>query len=193
MALKSRWEQRKTKSDSALVWDGIIDKDKWDAYHLKLAFILKEAFSKPNDEDWDIAKAYAEDGGLFSVGGNANAKQAMHNRIVEWAYAIDAALHNKDAISQDEAQANDHALCRKVMLSSAYINIKKINGSPSSSYSDLVKIAERDKELIINQIKLINPNVILFCSTFDISRIWRFIEPLKLLKQKSVIRMMEGY
>lgn len=162
--LKTRWISLKTPEDKGFVWDGIINYDNWIDSDLKLAFMLKEARSGHGEQEWNIAKAYDEEDGLFKVGRNAS--QATHYRIVEWAYAVEAALHGRQTITREEAKFNDYEASRKIMLASAYLNLKKIDGKSISNDNNLRSIVKRDKALILEQLELIQPNTILFCSNF---------------------------
>jgi hypothetical protein len=177
--LRTEWFKLLTPEDKGFIWDGIIDYEKWINYDLKLAFILKEAYSGHNEPSWNIAQAYAEDDGLFYVGNNAN--QSTHYRIVEWAYAIDAALHGRKLGTREEAKSNNYSACREVMLASAYINLKKIDGKSSSNDQNLITILKRDKDLLNKQLDLIKPNILLFGSTFtNISKDILFADAVKI-------------
>lgn len=162
--LKTRWISLEIPEDKGFIWDGIINYDNWINSDLKLAFMLKEARSGHGEQEWNIAKEYNEDDGLFKVGRNAS--QATHYRIIEWAYAIDAALHGRQSITRDEAKVNNFEASRKTMLASAYLNLKKIDGKLISNDNNLRLIVKRDKALLLEQLELIKPNTILFCGIF---------------------------
>lgn len=161
--LKASWSRLKKAEDKGFVWDGIIDYDRWMDYDLKLAFMLREAYSD-KDEPWDFAAEYNSVNGRFYIGGRG--QQATFNRIEEWSIALDSAMHLKEKPVREEVALNDYEASRKIMLASAYLNLKKIGGRSSSNISELRSIAKRDKELLLQQLKLISPNIILFCATF---------------------------
>lgn len=50
------------------------------------------------------------------------------------------------------------------------VNIKKSNGKPKSDLADILYYAKEDKNLILNEISLINPNVIVMGGTMEICR-----------------------
>ncbi|MBK9357020.1 MAG: hypothetical protein IPN08_06470 [Bacteroidales bacterium] len=86
--------------------------------------------------------------------------------MIEWAYAADSAMHGKSGLCREEAIKNDFRNAREAMLKCAFLNIKKIDGKSGSNANNLKGIAIRDKELLIDQLSLIKPNMIIFCSTF---------------------------
>ncbi|MFZ4706186.1 MAG: hypothetical protein ACOYMF_09300 [Bacteroidales bacterium] len=161
--LKALWGSLKKPEDIGFVWDGIIDYDKWISYDLKLAFMLREAYSE-KDGEWDFAEGYNEAKGRFYIGGRG--QQATFNRIEEWSYALDCAMHQREKPMREEVALKDYEASRKIMLASAYLNLKKIGGRSSSNIGELRAIANRDKELLLQQLKLISPNIILFCATY---------------------------
>lgn len=159
--LQNQWRQMKKEGEIGFVWDGIIDYDHWSSCDLKLLFIAREAYSN-KDEEWDYTEEYREGKGRVEY----KKSQGFHNRINEWSFAVDAALHDKIDVVRKNAYENDYEKSRLSTLSSALINIKKIGGAKTSSLDELRSIAIRDKDLLQKQIDLINPNTILFCGTF---------------------------
>jgi len=159
--LMDSWHNRKQDGDIGFVSDGIINFDHWVNNDLKLLFFAREAYSD-SDKVWDYAEWYNEGNGrvTYSKG------QPFHNRINEWSYAIDAAMHSKQSINREVAIKHDYEGCRRTTLRSAVINIKKINGKSESKLKDLRSISKRDKDLMAKQLDLIKPNTILFCATF---------------------------
>lgn len=162
--LMDRWYKLKNSDDNGFVWDGIINYDNWMHNDLKLAFFLKEAYTKNGEDKWDISEQYNNCDGRFIVGNNAN--QSMHNRLVEWAYAADSIMHGKSGVKREDAIKNDYENARNAMLKCAVLNIKKIAGNTSSKDNNLRTMALRDKVLLNEQIEIIKPNIIVFCSTF---------------------------
>lgn len=155
------WRNLKKEGDIGFVRDGIINFDQWNSYDLKLLFFTREAYSD-SDKEWDYAEWYNDEKGRILY----PKCQGYHNRINDWSYAIDAALHGKKCASREEAYKNDYEISRKTTLASAIANVKKIGGKTTSRINDLRTIALRDKELLIKQIEIIRPNTILFCATF---------------------------
>ena len=157
--LMNSWRKLKKEGDIGFVTDGIINFDKWITYDLKLLFLAREAYSD-SDIKWDYAEWYNDGNGrvIYPKG------QGFHNRINEWSYAVDSAMHGKQSASFEEA--SNYEQSKKITLASAIINLKKIGGSSKSVPNDLRSIALRDKELLLKQLELISPNIILFCATF---------------------------
>lgn len=166
--LKNKWKDEFMAShDNCIVWDGIINYDEWFKNNLKIMFLLKEAFSKNNETEWNIAEAINEDNGIFYVGNQAN--QAMQNRVAEWAYAVDEGI-NDNSITKEEALNKHREKPRKSMLKAAWVNIKKIDGIQYSNSTDLTTFVKRNNKLLKEQIGLINPNIILCGGTFNLAK-----------------------
>jgi len=167
--LKNKWKNERFDSlkHKCFVWDGIIDYSTWFQNDLKLMFLLKEAYSKDGEADWNIAiDGVAEGRGIFYVGNQAN--QGMQNRIAEWAFGIESAMVGKENITIEEALENDREKPRQSMMKSAWVNIQKIDGKSSSNIDNLLEVAKRDKDLLLEQLDLINPNIIFCGKTFEI-------------------------
>ena len=183
--LRNEWRKMKKEDQIGFVWDGIIDYDCWLSHNLKLLFIAREAYSN-NDEEWDYAEEYKNADGRF----NYKKSQGFHNRINEWSYAIDEAMHDKTNIERKDACDDDYKQSRISTLSSALINIKKIDGVKSSSLNELRSIAIRDKDLLQKQLDQINPNIILFCGTYtDILKNIMFTDALPIAGTKRCYEM----
>ncbi len=165
--LQEEWRStlQNNNSKQSFIFDGIIDSKIWSTNDLKLMFILKEAYTREGNADWDIARLIALNGGrLINKKG-----QATHNRLAEWAYGIEQSLKGEDT-KRFESEKNNWDLGKQSMMKSAYVNVKKNNGKTRSVERQLKKIVNRDKDFIAAQIKLIGPKIILCAGTFDIIR-----------------------
>lgn len=164
--LKKEWKEKRPKG--CMIWDGIICPHQWYHSDLKLMFIAREAYDKDEDsEDWDIAEEWNWARGLFKV--KKPASQTTHYKTACWTYAIDLALRNKEVVFEEDARNNDFQPCRKIMLGSAFINIKKVGGKSRSDINELRRIVCEDKELLSKQIEIINPNVVYLCGKNQIN------------------------
>lgn len=160
--LYREWTNLKNESDT-FVWDGIIDYHNWHNYDLKLLFFAKEAYCDENTLEWDYTEEFRESKGNLSP----KKSKPFFNRLREWTYTIDAAMHGKATINPQDFISNQ-AKCSELILSSAIINLKKINGKSSSSDKELRQITIDHRELLLRQISLIKPNIIIVCGTFGI-------------------------
>ena len=76
-------------------------------------------------------------------------------------------MHGNSEVQREDAIRNDYENARTAMLKCAYINIKKFDGKTQSNVNELKGVANRDKEMLEEQLSLIRPNIIIFCSTFS--------------------------
>jgi hypothetical protein len=146
--LLERW--RHTYSDNyKFICDGIVNENEWSKATDRVLFLLKElnlasgsySASLPLEIQRDFRKTV---------------DKAPWREIGQWAYAI---LHRKENPSFKDANTSQANACRSI----AIVNYKKTAGNNSSSTSEIRKYAIRDKELINEQIKLINPSIIVCC------------------------------
>ena len=137
------------------VKDGILDNECWEKSKLKILYLLKEA----NDDFVDIRNTHIDIR-------HGNSKTFWWN-VVFWKHALTAAFENPENLdsslpdkSNIEEVKNNNYLLKDI----AYVNIKKRNFNlPTSENVDISNYAKSDKELLRQQIDLINPNVVLCC------------------------------
>ena len=134
---------------SQITKDGIVNPERFNIKH-RVLFVLKESNGFPNGS----LSVWLSDGPIT---------QMWHN-VARWAAgvlenfpeykSIEKIISLKDAINQI-----------------AIINLKKKTGGASSRSSIVHAFANQDRELLKEQIKLINPKTIIACGTF-IPLIW---------------------
>ena len=171
-ALFKEW---KNKSNAkSFVTDGIVDPDIWFGLEHKdrILIILKEAYiKKDNPYDWDLTK-WLKNEICCSIDNCPHAHDcskckvtdSTYNRVAEWIYGI---TENKDycswlGLKNEERTAKTYREKRKEQFKkAAIINIKKHDGISRSSSKELIDIAIVESENLIQQIRNINPTIII--------------------------------
>lgn len=149
--LFNKW---KTSIDDTnkFVKDGIVDKNEWDSSDKKILFILKE----PNDEqdenlngDMDLAFALKKDIKELK-------KYATWRNVFLWSHGIlNTNIDNIIDFNEIHKKLENGNLNHIAVL-----NLKKTYGTSVADMSKIEEIANRDKEFILNEIELINPDII---------------------------------
>lgn len=181
-AILKKWEdldfwQRQNlleKSEVPFVRDGAINFNLWNKAHPKVLFLLKEAYNRDGDYSWDEAAWVAGERCIensnecpfckgeetSTVDGrkiclcNHRPKGNTFNPLREWAQLICG-----DSIDGD------------VLLQTALLNVKKSGGQSSSSSSELIYNAWNRGALLLEQIKLLEPDYIVCGGTYEAFRI----------------------
>jgi len=130
--------------------DGIFDDSEWGKVEKKILFVMKEV------NKW-------EDGNLKDLFIDGPKYQMWHT-VSRWAAGI---LYNFPKYEKIDTLDIMKEVIRKI----ASINLKKISGGPASNMSAINAYAYTDRELLLEQIDEIQPNIIVACGTFD-SVIW---------------------
>lgn len=143
---------------SNAICDGIVDLDSYHAAPKKILWVLKEVNSEDDDGDWDLREAIRE---LKTEHGIKKGWDKTFSSIVYVTYGI---LHSKkwDEIpyTYDDPSVVD------VLKSIAYINVKKFPGGARANPDEIRQAYLDNKELLWDQINLINPEIIIFGGTF---------------------------
>jgi len=155
---KEKWERHYKElgiNHSRICCDGILDDDddlkNWKNANKKMLFIMKEV------NDWK------EEGELKTLFENGPRYQMWHT-ISRWAGGI---LNNFPEFEEIDEWSAMKENIKKI----ASINLKKTSGGPSSDMSKINAHAHMCKELLLEQIDEIKPEIIIACGTFD-SVIW---------------------
>lgn len=141
--------------------DGIVNSKEWFKQEKKILFILKEAYhSDKTLTEYNLIQELSE----------YNPWGKIWQNVGKWSYGIRNT--NEESIPdfapfEDMAKDEVMKMLNDEINKIAVINIKKSNGKSKSDYDDLWKYAKDDKELLKKQIKLIKPNTIVCCSTFE--------------------------
>lgn len=138
--------------------DGIVSGLDYTLSNFKVCYILKETNSSTG---FDLAKFVRE-----------GCCGATWNNISRWTVGL---VFGKKF---DDVQSINKADRIKYLAPIAAINLKKTPGSASSDYRIISQFAHDDKNYIIDELKVIDPEIIICCGTGDI-----FIE--EILDKKS--------
>lgn len=140
------------KDGKPFVCDGAIDEEKWEQAKPKILFLGKEAHNGEIDS-WSICKLIQDWG---------EPKYSLWLNVGRWAHGIQHTT--KDNIP-DFPDRND---ITKALFDSAFVNIKKSGGKSTSDNNDLMYYVKKDRDLIIEQIELLDPHIIIFCYTWPL-------------------------
>jgi hypothetical protein len=145
--LLNRWEAN--YPGMLFVRDGIINEAEWHKAPKRVVFLLKENNCGPRS----FSSMYPE----FK-----NDLRRMCNEIKpwreigQWAHCLLCAPQEP---SFTDADGHHEKGCRQV----AIINLKKTAGGNSSSNAEIKRYALEDKEFLVNQLKLLKPDVVVCC------------------------------
>jgi hypothetical protein len=137
--------------------DGILCESIYNKTIPRICFLLKEG----NDNFIDIAPIGDDEG----YGPDGNSK-VFWRLMSSWIYVMTCAWNN---LKLDEKVLYEYR--EKPVNSVAYINIKKFcENKSNSNHNDLFEYARRDKEFLLKQMEIANPDII-YCggtkSLFD--------------------------
>lgn len=179
-----KWREKHLKKYGPTVFirDGIISPEDWFGNNPpkeRILFLLKEAYDKEeNTMDWDETKWLKQEKCMDICSkkidcSNCNITGNTFNFVASVAYGIlESETKKYDPWIGIESRKNSLFICkRKEMLKKiAIINIKKSRGKKSSSDDDIYYYAADDKDLLIEQIKLISPTIIICGGTYKYLR-----------------------
>ena len=162
--LMKKWKNKhKTQSKSdkfVFIDDGIIDSKKWFSNDpkfkcKKILFLLKEAYG--GNKSWSLTKSLRNKD-------DDPIKERVWQRVVQWTYAI----VNTDSQSICKFDLNDiDEHFYDYLDNIAIVNVKKSNGKPKSDMKEILAYSKNDTELLAEEIRLIEPDIIVCCYTFE--------------------------
>jgi len=156
------------------ILDGIIDIEKYLSAKYKILWILKEAYDdfdeegNPRGGNWDLRELIRSRNSYqdFAGGGRRTFIRMLY---ASWGILNDFTIWNNiPDLDKDSSVLN-------ALKGIAYINVKKLPGLKLSSHSIIANAYKSDKELLLKQIELINPNIIIGGATLH-----HFIDDLQL-------------
>ena len=157
--LFDKWRCKPNHAGQPFITDGIVNLPKWTKQNPRVLFFLKEAYTD-NPKGYDLTAALDSEGADF-----AKKNSPIWARVAVWTQAIYDSTE-LPPLPYDEAkiksQADDN------IRSIAVINIKKSNGQKSSNDTDLKEFLANDKDQLTEELKIINPDVILCGGTFHL-------------------------
>ena len=144
-SMNNLWQQWESRY-SSVCKDGIIEPKLFEKSRYKILFVLKET------------NKYS--GSLTEFLKNGP-KYQMWNTVARWAAGFLNDFPEYQSINNKAERAT-------ALKHISVINLKKIKGESYSDMKIIRKYANDDKDLILNQIHLIAPNIIIACGTFNI-------------------------
>jgi len=178
--------QYKTRGKEVFVSDGFVKYDKYKEANRKILFITKEAHLG-DAKNWDNYEDGEKIDLLEDVRKNDEIEtpRIFWRRLAEWAYAVLNTTETKQAdireiiegicgSNKDWQQVMDNK--SDALSKVALINIKKAAGDTTTDqdkfayFLESVKNKEEYKEKLAKEIKIINPDIIVCCGTFEIFR-----------------------
>ncbi|GBE39288.1 hypothetical protein BMS3Bbin08_01910 [bacterium BMS3Bbin08] len=127
--------------------DGILNTEEFKSAKPKILFIMKEV----NDFAGKDLRVLLKDGPCFK----------MWHTVARWAAGIWKGF-------PEYKKVNNSDLMREALSKIATINLKKVSGESSALWSQINAYAHRDRELLREQIRQINPDIIIACGVFEI-------------------------
>ena len=143
------------KEDEVVVFDGIIDVDRYYNTSIRILWILKEANS---NESWTYQDMFTNSNEL-----NKNNGLAIFRRVVYTSYGI---LKAVDKEWKEYPWSNDSS-AQDVLREIAYVNIKKVPGGNVSDDNEMRTAYLKNRELLHSQFELYNPQVVIFGNTLQ--------------------------
>lgn len=161
-SLEELFELWREKSDETVdhknntfIADGIVNTEVWNNTDKKILYVLKEAYGNGWD-DTTLAK-WIDSGECL--------KYKIWRRIPRWTYGI----FNTDAKTQARFRKElDYTESLSYLKKIAILNIKKSDGKPRSKYEEITKYGKHDKDEIIKEIELIDPDIIICGNVFSL-------------------------
>jgi hypothetical protein len=150
-----RQEEQSNKSQNGYVIDGVINPEKYAEANLRLLWVLKEA--NLEGETWSYLKHY-RDKEWFS---KFNGSNITLRRIIYTSYGILRAPNDQWS---DLPWSNDDK-CFDALQELAIMNIKKVPGGNQSNPDTIANAYQENRELLQRQIKVYDPEVVIFGNT----------------------------
>lgn len=136
-------------NQSSLITDGITDIGQYIKTTPKILWILKE----PNDKDHASCDLKAFHRNIFSY----PKWRRTYSLIIKVSYGIINSINEYDEIPEESTITS-------VLRHIAHINVKKIGASSRTDPYSLNKYYNENKTPLLDQIKCIDPNIIINCS-----------------------------
>lgn len=151
-------EANKKSFSGNIIYDGIVENSEYANSSLKILWILKEANS-PDNFDWDMRDALQN---LKNESGKG-LKYGWANTFTPIVYTTYGIFN--DLIWENIESFNENQSIIDVLRKVAYINVKKIPGNSVSNWNEIKAYYDENKKALHEQIKIINPNIIIFGNT----------------------------
>jgi len=161
-ALFERWRDTNRHVAKNFIADGIIDPELWCESDLKVMFLLKEAYCSKEwkghqNQTLDLCQHIRDWGGP---------KYKIWHTVAAWAYGLQKMHEDPDSKIYSFPSDDEKEETRKALFSSAVVNVKKSSGESSSNDDDLYEYVKSDWYYVLEQIKLIDPQIIVCGGTW---------------------------
>lgn len=179
-------EKHKQKGYRNFIIDGFVDETAYNKSPLKICFLLEESYITETEEQNDIedAKKYIETG-IVEVPSHHWVKYIMP-RESDCYYDLTENLKSEDPwfmwntvkwisdiIYRYAGLSTDNSL-----LCTAVVNLKKSDGKNESDlYGDIIDYVREDLDLIHNELKILNPDIIICGKTYDFCKDTMVLSP----------------
>lgn len=156
------YNEKYKKRTTPFFEDGVICQDKYNG----ILFFLKEAYDENSTE---LSRSLVTDLQSYEPWG-------MWHHVAEWAYGLTHTT--KNGIPKFKSLTNQEK--RDAIDSIAVINIKKVDGNPTSNDADITKHAEENKISLLREIEIVQPRIIVCGGTM------KYLEKILGTKRNSI-------
>lgn len=145
-SLMREWsESHRIQGMKNFISDGAVNADTYQNCCPKIAFFLKEAYSREDNCNWSLTEWL-----------NSGALTRMWSTVSEWTYGI---RNTTETIIPPKPQlANEEKT--KWLQTIAVVNVKKSNGESCSSYEDLLQYTKNDILYLKRELEILAPDII---------------------------------
>lgn len=135
--------------NDVFISDGVVCPEVWYSQDVRILFLLKEAYTKNGNDDWDLVEDH-----LLTT------KKMSHlfKRICQWTQGI--LNTTQDDIPAFFSGLSDTHYGNDILKKIAVMNVKKSGGKANSSMEEINMYAEYDREELMRELEIIDPTVI---------------------------------
>jgi hypothetical protein len=163
--LLTKWSQQPHHQGKGkcFIKDGIVDPHRWISARPKILLLLKEAYHEESGF-WDLRDYVRQE---------APDPHGTLRNSAYWCYAIQSMVRGSlPPVPFQDTRKCEYDKAVEFLRSSAVVNIKKSEGTSTSSDEDIARCAKKDGLFIQQQIEWIKPDVVVCGNT------WKHVEHL---------------
>lgn len=142
-----------------VIYDGVVDYNQYKSSNPKILWILKEANSE--DSEWTMRDALAD----LKDPSKKGLKEGWANTFTSIVYTTNGIFTGEDWDSM--GNFNEDQSIIDVMQKVAYINVKKVPGGSQADWNLVKNYYNENKIALHEQIKYIDPEIIIFGGTYN--------------------------
>lgn len=144
--------------DTVFISDGIVNPDLWFSNENRVLFLLKEAYG--GTENWDLINDLLKTNQTLGP---------TWKRVSQWTYGI---LNTSFSSIPSFKKSSEYSKGNNEWLNQiAIMNCKKSNGNSTSTSDDIRNYTYNDRKELFEQLKLIDPTVIVCGYTYEYLKI----------------------